>query len=271
MFKRKTEKGEFNIMNNKIDQSIEKVLNLFESGNVPKVISMLVNPKDSRPCGSWSLRNKLIMYCSGTGDARGFRQWKEVGRYVKKGSVGFGIIGPNLIKRKDEETGEEIKKLMGFRAIPVFRIEDTEGEPVIYEELEKREYDLMNVAKSWGIEVEESFFSGGMYGCYAHGEGVQKIIMCSPEVRVFYHELAHAGHNRIGLLKKRTKQQKEIVAEFVASVLLEMRGVEEKNFGQSYEYLKSYAGEKNLKEAVLELIGDIEKVLKEIYKSEEGL
>ena len=57
----------------RIKESIEKVLNLFKSGDVPEAISLLTNPKDPRPCGKWSLRNKLIMYCNNTKEARGFR------------------------------------------------------------------------------------------------------------------------------------------------------------------------------------------------------
>ncbi len=40
----------------------------------------------ARPSSKWSLRNRLLMLSAGTSDARGYRQWREVGRHVRAGS-----------------------------------------------------------------------------------------------------------------------------------------------------------------------------------------
>jgi antirestriction protein ArdC len=80
------------------------------------------------------------MYLNETDDARGFRQWLQVGRHVKKGSKAFYIIGPvtkKITEKKSLDSGEKVREekqiIAGFKAIPVFRIEDTEGEPIIRE------------------------------------------------------------------------------------------------------------------------------------------
>jgi hypothetical protein len=77
------------------------------------------------------------MFFADTKDARGIRQWNKVNRYVKKGSKGFYILVPNIKKIEDEEAGEERKVLVGFLARPVFRYEDTDGEPLEYEQVVK--------------------------------------------------------------------------------------------------------------------------------------
>jgi len=61
------------------------------------------------------------MMVNGTYDARGYNQWKTVGRQVKKGSKLYYITAPCLIKvPKLNENGGEIEdefeyKLVGFR------------------------------------------------------------------------------------------------------------------------------------------------------------
>ena len=51
-------------------------------------------------------------------------------RYVKKGAKAFHIFVPYIKAVEDEETGEETQVLKGFLSKPVFRYEDTEGEPL---------------------------------------------------------------------------------------------------------------------------------------------
>ena len=75
----------------------------------------------SQPSENWSPRNQAIMAQNKTSDARGFQQWKEVGRHVKKGARCFHITGPSKVKLADGT--EEIR----FIPIAVFRIEDTEA------------------------------------------------------------------------------------------------------------------------------------------------
>ena len=76
------------------------------------------------------------MFISGSKDARGYQQWKEVDRFVKKGSKAIYILVPKIAKTVDSETGEEETILKGFMCRPVFRVEDTEGEPLDYEQNE---------------------------------------------------------------------------------------------------------------------------------------
>ncbi len=65
------------------------------------------------------------MFIHKTEDARGFRQWIEVKRHVKKGSKSFQILVPCFKKEKDN-TKEEVPRLTGFTTGNVFRVEDTQ-------------------------------------------------------------------------------------------------------------------------------------------------
>jgi hypothetical protein len=64
----------------------------------------------------------------------GFNTWKKLGRTVVKGQKAIWILGP--VKRRltleDKDSGEEVKvqKLVGFKPVPVFAQDQTEGEPL---------------------------------------------------------------------------------------------------------------------------------------------
>jgi len=257
-----------NICNERISGAISKILDLFQSGNIPKTIALLTNPRINLPSSSWSLRNKLIAFANGTQDARGFLSWKQSGRHLKVNSKAFYILAPLIVKNKEaeKELQELLLKLVGFKPIPVFRVEDTEGEPLEYENILLPEFKFLDVARSWGLKVEATGFSSGCYGAYSPSE--KKILMASPEEEVFFHELAHASHDRTGLLNRRTKGQKEIVAEFTSAVLVYLANKKTDRLGNAYDYLKAYCGEQDINKAVLNLISDIEKVLKLILETE---
>ncbi len=129
-----------NPQNTPIKEAVETLLKIFQEDNLEKV-ARAVFRGDSVPADKWSFLNRVLMYLNDTEDARGFRQWKQAGRYVKKGSKAFYIIGPvtkKITEEKNPESGDIVREektvLAGFKAIPVFRFEDTEGVPVIRED-----------------------------------------------------------------------------------------------------------------------------------------
>ena len=85
----------------KAEQAAKRILSLFQSGNVPKALApMFIHRNDAKPCRAWSWSNQLIVALNGHDDARGFRQWQDVSRHVKKGEHGFPILCPCMVKRK---------------------------------------------------------------------------------------------------------------------------------------------------------------------------
>jgi antirestriction protein ArdC len=60
----------------------------------------------------------------------GYRKWQEHGRQVRKGEKAIKILAPVVRKVEGEDTGEQVRKVVGFRDANVFAYESTEGEPL---------------------------------------------------------------------------------------------------------------------------------------------
>ena len=154
--------------------------------------------------------------------------------------------------------------VVGFHAIPVFRAEDTDGEPLPYEPTTAP--PLADVAERFGLSVSYQTFSGRYYGYYRSGDDTKKIVLATHEAQVFFHELAHAAHDRIaGNLKGGQHPGQEIIAELTAATLASLY-CPEANLGFSYEYIKSYAAKskKTLERACLAVVKTVGQVLDEI-------
>jgi antirestriction protein ArdC len=249
-------------MNEKVKQALESIVQRFKEEDIPEAIAFSIFPIPNIPASRWSLLNRTLMFFSGTNDARGFRQWQEVGRHVKKGSKAFTILAPRFIK-KDTEGEEEAKTiLVGFLAVPVFRVEDTEGKPLDYQRIELPELPLMEVAQEWGISVKAVPGNYRYFGYFSQER--REIALATEEESVFFHELAHAAHQRIlGELKKGQDWKQEIVAELGAAVLCKVVGKTSKHLGNSYRYIEEHARSANLTpwQGCMRVISDTEKVL----------
>lgn len=262
-------------MNNKVRTVLETILERFKSGDVPEAITYSLFPVSDIPSAKWSFLNKLIMYLSQTSDARGIRQWNSAGRTVKKGAKAIYILVPRMIKTNtdnDHDEKEEKFTLKGFLAQPVFRLEDTEGEPLKSESIYLPDLPLMEKAKQWGISVETISFPCRAYGIYA--PNAQKILLATPEEIVFFHELSHAAHERvIEKLKPGQVWDQEITAELCAQALTRLVGKQSKDsLGNSYRYIENYANEVGLSplSACLHVLNNVEKVLALILKKGGG-
>ena len=85
----------------KAEASARRILDLFESGDVPKSLApIFIKRHDNIPCRKWSWSNQLLTALAGHDDARGFRQWQAADRCVKKGEHGFPILVPMHAKRE---------------------------------------------------------------------------------------------------------------------------------------------------------------------------
>lgn len=261
----------------KVIEACDRLLEMFRSGQLPPAVARTtIQAQNSElPSSKWSLGNRLLMLLNGTDDARGFRQWEQAGRRVKKGAKALYILGPctKLISEKVIDEGKEEKQeekliITGFRGIPVFRYEDTEGEELIHPEYSPTELPpLADVAEAFGIAVKYGPFTKRFYGCYRPSK--DEILLCTHDVDTFFHELAHGVHNTIRPLQGGQNADQEIVAETVAAVLCEMYGYQGYIY-HGYEYIKHYAKADNGPEtakAVMRVLADVQKVLELILNS----
>jgi len=256
-------------MNERVKKALESIVQRFKEGDIPEAIAFSTFPIPNVPAAKWSLLNRILMFFAGTNDARGFRQWQEVGRHVKRGSKAFTILAPRFIK-KDTNDQEETKTiLIGFLSVPVFRVEDTEGKPLDYQKIELPELPLMEVALKWGISVKAIPGNYHYFGCFSQER--REISLATKEESIFFHELAHAAHQRIlGELQKGQDWRQEIVAELSAAVLCKIVGKTSNFLGNSYQYIEKYAAQTSLTpwQGCTRVMGEVERVLNLILERE---
>jgi hypothetical protein len=234
------------MMNDKVKQALDSIVNRFKEGkDIPEALAYSMFPIPNIPASKWSLLNRTLIFISGTSDARGFNQWKQANRYVKKGSKSITILAPRFI-RKQEEDDEEAKSILaGFLGVPVFKVEDTQGDPLDYQKIELPEFPLIEVAKDWNISVKAIPGNYRYYGYYSQDR--KEIAVATTEEIVFLHELAHAAHQRVlGELKHGQDWKQEIVAELSASVLCKLVGKSSEHLGNNYRYIEGYSKSANL-------------------------
>lgn len=251
-------------------EQLEKVAELFSTKSLPQVAAEAFLEGADMPSRRWSLPNRVYMMIEGTSDARGYRQWEAAGRHVKKGAKAIYILGPRIvtIKETNKETGEETssKVLVGFKSIPVFKVEDTEGKPVKYVINQPPLPPLHEVAERWGIKVGYDATEHGEAGSYDLQSG--EIRLCVDDPTTFFHELAHAAHARIEELKLGQDPEQECIAQLSACVLGRIYGMDADD--KSWNYIAHYS-ESNTPEAVGKLIykvlGKCQKVLESILQA----
>ncbi|MBI3129502.1 MAG: M48 family peptidase [Candidatus Tectomicrobia bacterium] len=245
--------------------ALNGIVAAFARGEVPAILARTLIKDPGIPSAKWSLCNQILCALAGTEDARGFRQWKAAGRHVKKGAKAFHILAPRMVKvpvksgghfshdgpdgfPADDaefiETGpaEYREAFAGrFFAAPVFRLEDTEGEPLAY--LPPVAPPLAEVAEAWGVRVSYlGCMEGAAGSCTVDG---REIRLATQDEDVFFHELAHAADARLrGRLTPGQHVDQEVAAEMAAAVLSRLYGVQLGNEGRAYDYIAKYAGGK---------------------------
>jgi hypothetical protein len=161
---------------------------------------------------------------------------------------------------------EERERCVGFYAAPVFRVEDTVGEPLPDPDYAPPELPpLMDVAEAMGVEVSYDAARGrGAYGSF--DPGAEEIMLFTHDEQTFWHELAHAAHHRVSdeALEPGQDPRQEAVAELSAAVLARLYGAA--NEGYSFDYLQHYAAQStgDVYRLCLSVVGDVEAVLRHI-------
>ena len=248
-------------MNEKVKSVLNSVLERFETGDIPEAIAYSMFPFPEVPSARWSLLNRTLQFLHGTLDSRGIRQWNRVNRFVKKGSKAFYILVPFI--KKVEDSDEDKQVLIGFGTKAVFRVEDTDGQSLEYENIELPRFPLIDRAKAWGISVRAIPGNYRYFGLYSAER--KEIALASETECVFFHELAHTAHDIVkGGLKNGQDPLQEIVAELSSHCLCRLVGkTGDKHLGNSFRYISRYADKINLSplSACTKVLNEVEQVL----------
>jgi antirestriction protein ArdC len=195
----------------------------------------------------------------------GLYAWNQLGRRVKKGEKGIQILAPMIgVKRKkDAEAEQDITKqnvpvLVGFRAVYVFDILQTEGKELpgmdgVKGKVGEHRDRLIAFINAQGIELEFNEHIAPAMGMSYGG----KIVLLpgqskAEEFATLVHELAHEMLHKAERRTQTTKTVRETEAEAIAFVVSKAVGLQTGT--ASADYIQLYHGNASLLAESLEVI-----------------
>ena len=195
----------------------------------------------------------------------GLYAWNQLGRRVKKGEKGIQILAPMIgVKRKkDAEAEQDITKqnvpvLVGFRAVYVFDVSQTEGKELpgmdgVKGEVGEHRDRLIDFITAQGIELEFNEHIAPAMGMSYGG----KIVLLpgqskAEEFATLVHELAHEMLHKAERRTQTTKTVRETEAEAIAFVVSKAVGLQTGT--ASADYIQLYHGNASLLAESLEVI-----------------
>ena len=302
----KTEKQKVKEITDKLEEGLKE---LFESEKYKNYLSTMSK------FHNYSFNNTFLIALQRP-DASlvaGYQAWqKNFNRHVKRGEKGIRILAPAPYKIKEERdkldpvTGEimldkdgmpqteEVEvKIPAFRAVSVFDVAQTEGEPL--PELEAKEllstvegYEDFIKAVTYVAPVPIGFedIPGASKGYFNIGENriaVQEGMSESQTLKTMVHETAHSMlHNKEVnkediLAPAKDRNTKEIEAESIAFTVCRHFGIDTSEY--SFSYIAGWSSGRDMKElkssldtirrTASELITGIEEQLKELQRDRE--
>ncbi len=170
----------------------------------------------------------------------GYKTWKHVGRWVRRGEKGIVILAPML--KKDEEGDANV---FGFKPVRVYDIAQTDGRQMpefdsVHGDPANFYSSLVQLAWDQSIEVEYADDLQGADGVSMGGK-VQILESLRPADRfsVLAHELAHELMHKKDCEKD--KRTRELEAEAVAFVVSSVIGLSSR--ARSADYIHLYGGD----------------------------
>jgi hypothetical protein len=202
----------------------------------------------------------------------GIRTWNSLGRFVKRGEKGILILAPMVGYRRsrqneiatDIDTDNAVderkpeQQLIGFRAVYVFDISQTEGKELpnlteVEGDVNGYRERLFEFVQSQGVELKYSDRIAPAKGL-SHGgkitllSGMQPAEEFSTLVHEIGHEMLHRGDRRT----LTTKKVRETEAEAVAFVVCKAVGLQTGTASQ--DYIQLWHGDANLLRESLETV-----------------
>ncbi len=223
---------------------------------------------------TYSSQNQLLIRIQrpDASHVAGYGRWKSLGRQVAKGAQGIWIWAPILVKQ-EQDNGDEVKVLVGFRPTCVFAAEDLldfESNPLpalwptLPDDINPLYHRVVDKLTAQGIMVAEVDLPGTIQGMSnVKGVYVRRGLDSRNRLAVLFHELAHYLAHFGGNDNKST-QQEELEAEGSAHIVLHYFGIEHEASGN---YLTNW---KTTPETLIASLSTINKIVKQIVRLVEG-
>ena len=208
----------------------------------------------------------------------GYRNWQSMGRQVKKGEKGITIIAPAPIKRKKEQTvlDQDQKPVIGsdgkpkteeveitlpcFKAITVFDIEQTTGEPIqtlapeiLTAAVEDFDLFLQAIREISPVPIRFDAIEGSANGYYHNLDKeivIKKEMSQSQTLKTAIHETAHARLHDKEIMEsqgiEKDRLTKEVEAESVAYCVCSAFELDTSEY--SFPYIAGWSSGKEMRE-----------------------
>lgn len=189
----------------------------------------------------------------------GYRMWQQLGRQVRRGEHGLGILAPVIRKVTPENGKEDERRVVGFRVVHVFDIAQTDGEPLPEVTATLVEGDLpvhwdqvseLIAAAGFDLQVADVDRLGeanGITDWQQRDVAVRASLPGAQRFKTAIHELAHVRlHEPTAEGRPNCRGIVEVEAESVAYLVCAGLGID--SAGYSLPYVASWSG------------GDVDKV-----------
>lgn len=179
----------------------------------------------------------------------GFRRWLQLGRHVRKGEKGIGILAPLVYRKRDEDSAPDENKgssIHGFKVVHVFDISQTDGEELpefaaISGDPGELLPALEQMVRESGIELQYEELPNGTFGVSRQGRiAITTGLSPAETFSVLVHETAHEWMHNGEQRKALDKTVRETEAEAVAFVVCQAFGLDCST--QSSDYIQLYRG-----------------------------
>lgn len=215
----------------------------------------------------YSVNNTILIFMQmpSASYVAGYQAWqKKFKRQVRKGEKGIRIMAPcphkHIEKIVDAEGNEREREIRynTYRAVSVFDISQTDGEPIPetvkeltgtvenYAEL----FEKLKAVSPVPVELEE--IDTGAHGYFSRVENRIAIKAGMPEqqtVKTLIHEISHSLlHGEDGEEKEAHRGAKEVQAESVAYIVCNTLGLDTSDY--SFGYIAGWSSDKEVKELV---------------------
>src|SRR6266852_5124992 len=251
-----------------VKASIDALVKALEAGHSDALSGYLTAMSQFH---NYSFQNILLIASQRPTATRvaGIRSWNELGRRVRRGEKGIMIFAPMIgYKRSagegdqgqsDAKTDKPEPRLVGFRAVYVFDVGQTEGAELpelsstVTGEVGDKLDRLAEFTTGQGIKLEYSDRIAPARGM-SYGGLIRILPDLEPSetLATLVHELAHEMLHRAERRTLTTKAVRETEAEAVAFVVCHALGLET-GTGSS-DYIQLYHGDANLLKESLEVV-----------------
>ncbi len=188
----------------------------------------------------------------------GYRAWLELGRQVQKGEKGIRILAP--ITKRDKDTDDQ--RIVGFRFVSVFDIDQTKGEPAPElarpqvlsgdsDEIQALTRRLETYLRERDVSVSYVYDLGGANGTFTPSENSIRVLHELPPLqalKTLAHEAAHYELEHTSTADEHRRSFGELEAETTAFLILNEFGLDAS--GYSFAYLAHWSIDEDLDDLI---------------------